>query len=253
MVPVFGRCPVSSYDVVRQWRRPARRVGGLDSQDGQLRDIDALPIPRTWWLPQAGPSGLNAPPELLEQGDATPMEPPTADRQQSAAADDGSAQAEFRRVQGAVIAVLLRRHRERRDRFILCGPLWMNGVGVSDGPAFGACVGAARVGEEMHQAESKEQHEEQSTDRPSPCSCSVAHALRHLAVAPTWRPLPPLPSRRISVPVVDERAASGVRPGGAERPATYGSARVVARDAAGPCAAVGASSPHPSAGAAVDL
>ncbi|KAB1149770.1 hypothetical protein F7R91_02695 [Streptomyces luteolifulvus] len=113
------------------------------------------------------------------------METPTAYCQQGAAADDGSAQAEVRRVQGAVMAVLVGCRREGRSRpFILCGRLRMNGVGVSDGSQFGARFGAARVGEEVHQAESEEQQEEQSTDRPSPCTCSVAHTLRHLAVAP---------------------------------------------------------------------
>ncbi|GGQ97115.1 hypothetical protein GCM10010280_51030 [Streptomyces pilosus] len=112
------------------------------------------------------------------------MEAPTADRQQSAAADDHSAQSEFRRVPGAVIAVLVSR-REGRSCFVLCGPLLMHVVGVSGGAVFGAGVGAARVGEEMHQAESEEQQEQQSADCPSSCSCSVAHTLRHLAVAPT--------------------------------------------------------------------
>ncbi|GHE65093.1 hypothetical protein GCM10017771_88700 [Streptomyces capitiformicae] len=145
-------------------------------------------MPRTGWSVQAVPRGLNAPPELPEQGDATPLEPPTADCQESTTADDGSTQAEFRRVRSAVTAVPVGSRREGRSRsFILCGRLRMNGVSVGDGPLFGARAGAARVGQEVHQAESEEQQEEQSADRPLPCSCSVAHTLRHLAVAPPRR------------------------------------------------------------------
>lgn len=163
---------------------PARRDGGLDPQDGQLRDVDARRMPRTGWSAKAVAGGLNASPELEEQSDATSVEPPTAYCQESAATDDGSAQADFRRVRSAVMAVLVRSRREGRSRsFVLCGRHRPHGVGVSWGPAFGARVSAAGVGEEVHQAESEEQQEEQPTDCPSPCLCSVAHMLRHPALA----------------------------------------------------------------------
>ncbi len=185
-VPDPGWCLIASYDVARGRTRPARRVGGLNPQDCQLRDTCASRETWIWWSEQAGPRGSPSPPAQGEQGDAATAESPTANRQQSAAADDSRAEAEIRRALGAVMVLLDGHRRDERDRLTWCGRLGLNRVSMSDGLAFVADAGVACVGEEVHQAEGEEQQQEQAPDDASLRPGPVAHTLRHLAVAPIW-------------------------------------------------------------------
>ncbi|GAA3495912.1 hypothetical protein GCM10019016_030130 [Streptomyces prasinosporus] len=81
------------------------------------------------------------------QGGAATAESPTASRQQSAAADDSRAEAEIRRALGAVMVLLDGRRRDERDRLTRCGRLGLNRVSRSDGLAFVADAGIARMGD----------------------------------------------------------------------------------------------------------
>lgn len=174
---------VTSYDEDHDLRAV---TSGLDPQDGQLCDTEASRMPRTGWSVQGGPGGPNALPDLQERGESTPVKPSAANCQQGAAADDGRAQAEFGRAPRAVIAVSVRSHCWGRCHpCIRCSPLRMDDVGVRDRLTFGGRIGTSRMGEQVHQAESEDQQQEQPADCPSPCSHSASHALRSLAVAPT--------------------------------------------------------------------